>query len=113
MAVALLVGGIQYPDGFLMSFASAGYIHTALRVLVVVGLIVVLVSQPPRSPQVRLILGLVSATLLVGGIVSIVDYRIGILDVMLYTQVAIILAIEALENKTAPVRFVALATAKQ
>lgn len=65
-----------------MSFAAVGYIHTALRVLVLIGLTVVLVSRPPRSSHV-----------------------------MLYTQVAIILAIEAIEIKTAPVRF-ALTAAK-
>lgn len=105
MASWLLVSGLLLPDSFVMSFASAGIVHSVLRAVVIIGLIVVLMSRPPRSARVRLLLGTVSAMLIAGGCASIVNYQIGILDVILYAQVAIILAIEAIEIQTAPVRF--------
>jgi hypothetical protein len=105
MAAWLLITGILQPDGFVMSFASAGVVHSVLRAIMITALIIVLTSRPPRSPRVRLLLGSISAVLMAGGLSSIVHYQIGILDIVLYTQVAIILAIEAIEIQTAPVRF--------
>lgn len=105
MAGWLLATGVLLPDSFVMSFASTGVIHSVLRGIVILGLIVVLVSRPPRSARVRLLLGAASTMLIVGSCVSIVNYQIGVLDIVLYAQVAIILAIEAIEIQTAPVRF--------
>lgn len=101
----LLAIGLLVPDSFVMSFASAGIVHSVLRAVVIVGLVIVLLSRPPRSAQVRLLLGTVSTMLVAGSCASIINYQIGILDIILYTQVAIILAIEAIEIQTAPVRF--------
>lgn len=105
IATVLLVNGIVHPDGFLMSFANSGPIHTALRAIVLVGLFVVLVSRPPRSTPVRVALGALSSIVLMGACASMMDYHIGVLDAVLYLQVSIILAMEAIENQKAPVRF--------
>lgn len=110
MASAILTGwllynGILHYDGFLMSFANTGPLHTGLRAAVLVGLLVVLVSRPPRSTPVRMALGALSSVVLMGACVSMMDYHIGVLDAMLYLQVSIILAMEAIEDQKAPVRF--------
>lgn len=88
-----------------MSFANAGLQDTILRVFIVIGLVVVLVSRPPRSAKVRFLLGVLSSVILVGTCASMVDYRIGLLDTALYAQASIILALEAIETQTSPVRF--------
>lgn len=105
MAAWLLANGLLLPDGFVMSFASAGIVHSVLRAVVIIGLVAVLVSRPPRSARVRLFLAALSAMLFAGSCAAVLNYQIGILDVLLYSQVAIILAIEAIEIQTAPVRF--------
>lgn len=101
----LLYSGIVNTDGFLMSFANSGVIHTGLRAAVLVGLLIVLFSRPPRSTAVRMGLGALSSIVLMGACVSMMDYHIGILDAVLYLQVSIILAMEAIEDQKAPVRF--------
>lgn len=105
MAVLLLWGGIMQPDSFLMSFASVGPEHTALRAVILGSLIAILVSRPPRSFPFRMLLGAVSSLVLVVACVSMIDYQIGVLDAFLYLEVSIILAIEAIESQTVSVRF--------
>lgn len=105
LAAWLLYNGIFQTDTFLMSFANSGPVHTVIRITVLIGLAVVLISKPPRSAPVRLILGSLSSVVLMGACVSIMDYHIGVLDALLYLQVSIILAMEAIEDKKAPVRF--------
>lgn len=103
MALWLLGSSIMQPDGFVMSFAAGGAVHGVLRGLIVGALLAVLLSRPPRSMPFRIVLGAVSSVVLAGACVSMMDYQIGILDAILYLQVSIILAIEAIENQTAPV----------
>ena len=105
LTLILLTTSIMAPASFMMSFANAGLQDTILRVFIVIGLVVVLVSRPPRSAKVRFFLGVLSSVILVGTCASMVDYRIGLLDTALYAQASIILALEAIETQASPVRF--------
>jgi hypothetical protein len=105
MAGWLFVLGIISPDGFIMSFSSAGLVHTLLRATVVTGLIIVLLSRPPRSIATRIFLGALSAVLTAGSLAAMVDYQIGFLDIALYGEVAILLLLEAIEKQTSAVTF--------
>lgn len=105
MVGALLAGGIWYPDSFLMSFADTGTVHSVLRSLVIIGLMVIVVSRPPRSERVRLLLGTLSSIILAGACASMVDYHVGLLDAAVYLLVSIVLALEALEAQPARVAF--------
>lgn len=105
MTVWLLWSGLTQPDGFVMSFASAGIEHTILRSVILVSLVAILFSRPPRSRQFRALLGSVSALVLLVACASMADYQIGVLDAILYFEVSVILAIEAIEPHRAPVNF--------
>lgn len=105
IAAALLAGGIWMTDSFYMSFADTGTMHTVLRAVVVVGLMIILFSRPPRSAPVRMVLGALSSVILIGACASMIDYHVGPLDAVLYLQVSIILALEAIESQTAPIAF--------
>ena len=105
LTLLLLAQGAWSPDSFLMSFANVGVQDTVLRSLACVGLVIILASRPPRSMRMRYVLGALSTIILSGACVSMVDYHIGILDAALYVQASIILAMEAIETQTAPVRF--------
>jgi len=104
IAAWLLWSSITQPDGFVMSFAAGGVYHGVLRTIIIAALIAVLFSRPPRSMQFRVALGVASSLIIGGACLSMIDYQIGVLDAILYLQVAIILAIEAIENQKAPVR---------
>lgn len=104
LAASLLYASLAMPDSFVMSFAGSGAVHTMLRIIIVGALIAVLLSRPPRSAQFRVALGVVSSIILVAACFSMMDYKIGVLDAILYLEVSIILAIEAIENQKAPVR---------
>ena len=75
MTVVLLVTGISYPNSALMSFANVGMFDTILRSLVAVGLVAILLSRPPRSTQVRCMIGLLSSVVLIGACVSMVELQ--------------------------------------
>ena len=105
MVAVLLAGGVWYPDSFLMSFADTGIVHSVLRGLVIIGLAVIVVSRPPRSERVRLLLGTLSSIILAGACASMVDYHVGLLDAVVYLLVSIVLALEALEPQPASVAF--------
>ena len=107
----LLVAGLWYRSDFIMSFADIGTTHTILRGIVVTGLLIIFLSKPPRSSVVRVILGALSTIILVGAFGSMVDYQVGPLDALLYMQVSILLAIEAIEPHPIKVDFESTKTA--
>lgn len=105
LTAALFLAGISARDSFVMSLISDGWLHTGLRAVILIGLTIILFSKPPRPVAVRVIIGALSSLILIGSFVAMADYHIGIVDALLYLLVAIILAMESIEEKTAPVRF--------
>lgn len=67
------------------------------RLLVAVLLLFLLFTEPPRSLAVRGVLGVGAAATFVVALQSLFNYQIGIIDCILYMEVAIIVALEALE----------------
>jgi len=104
-AAFLFLSGIAASDSFIMGLASDGMMHTVLRGITLLGLTVILFSKPPRPFAVRVVIGAMSSMILIGSFVAMADYHIGVIDAILYLLVAIVLAIESIEEKTAPVRF--------
>lgn len=102
---ALLVGGVTGSDTMLASFIGTNVLDTVLRAIILAGLITVLVTHPPRPYYLRLVLGALSSIVLIGAFAGMADFHIGILDAVLYLLVSNILAMEAIEDKSAPVGF--------
>jgi hypothetical protein len=96
----LLYVGVYNPQSFIMGFADASTLSTILRSVVVVVLVAILISRPPRSMVFRFMLGAVSLLILGLSFISMMSYHIGVLDVAIYLEVSIIFALEALEYDT-------------
>lgn len=97
--ITLLFAGVFYPDTFLMSLADTSPFFTILRAVIIILLIGLLVTNPPRSQAVRVGLaawGLMVATL---AIEMLLSYRAYLLDVIVLLEVAIICGLEALESR--------------
>lgn len=94
---ALLLTGLYYPQSLLMAFAGSGTAYIIIRAVIMVLLIGLLVTHPPRSLLFRTMLGVwaVALSVLVGQL--LLSYQIHILDAVVFIEVAIIFAIEALE----------------
>lgn len=101
----LLAGGTVGSDTMLASFIGTNVLDTVLRVVILAGLVTVLVTRPPRPYYLRVALGVLSSIILIGAFAGMADFHIGILDAVLYLLVSNILAMEAIEDKTAPVGF--------
>lgn len=67
------------------------------RLLVAVLLLFLLFTDPPRSLGVRRILGGAAFVMFAVALQSLFTYQIGIIDCILYLEVAIIVGLEALE----------------
>lgn len=99
----LLAGSIYFPDTFLMSLADTSPTYLFLRAAIVVLLISILVTKPPRSLMLRGMIGSWSFLLAVQAIEALFSYELRLLDGLVFLEVAIILAIEALETRQIPV----------
>lgn len=91
------VGSILSINHPLLLFGTMTFEYDAIRLALIVLLMGLLFSAPPRSIPFRVILGAVAGTLLIGSVIMMMNYQIGILDAVLFGQVALIFAIEAAE----------------
>lgn len=104
MFVAMLfVGSIYFTDTLLISLADTSPTYQLLRAAIVVLLISILVTNPPRSLKLRSMIGAWSFLLGLQAIESLFSYQLRLLDGILFLEVAIILAIEALETRQIPI----------
>lgn len=85
-------------DSLLQAFASSDILHQIVRVGMIGLLITLLLTAQPRSTRLRAILGGASVFLTIGAVSLLTEYFIGILDALLFIEVAVIFAIEALES---------------
>jgi hypothetical protein len=109
----LFIGGIYYPNTLEMRLADTSLFYTLIRAVMIALLVTVLVTNPPRSPKLRSIIGVWAIVLAAFSSSILFSYNIEFLDALVFMQVAIILGIEALEvgpvrvseTRRIPVRF--------
>lgn len=99
----LLTGSIYFPQTFLMSLADTSVTYQVLRAAIVILLVSILVTKPPRSLKLRSMIGAWSFLLAIQAVESLLSYHLRLLDGLVFLEVAIILAIEALETRQIPV----------
>lgn len=102
LTLLVLTVSVVVPTSLMMTFASAEYQHIILRGLILLGLLVIAFSKPPRAFVIRLLIGALSSIVLVVACVSMIDYSIGLLDGALYLLTSIILALESIEDEPVP-----------
>jgi len=95
---ALMVCGTFYPNNPLMWLAGTTMPFEATRAVLVVLLLVLLFSHPPRALYVRYTIGAVSLMLFVGVAVLVENFQINLIDMIDLLEIAVIFAIEALES---------------
>ena len=110
MTILLLcvISAVHYmlPHSILSEFSSTSAADSVLRGSIIIMLIALFISTPPRARNFRIVIGLSSMALVAMSLFGLQHYTIGALDALLYIEVAIILAIEALEAAPASRRAV-------
>lgn len=104
LVLAMLAGGIYFPQTALMSMADTSTAFMALRIAIAGVLVVLLVTRPPRSYGVRRAVGVLSVALGALSVSLLLQYEVRILDALVFLEVAILLAIEALEVRTIDIK---------
>jgi hypothetical protein len=99
----LFAGSIYFPDTLFMSLADTSPTYLFLRGAIIVLLISILVTKPPRSLKLRAMIGAWSFLLAIQSIESLFSYELRLMDSLVFMEVAIILGIEALETRQIPV----------
>lgn len=102
LVCAMLFDGLYQKDAPLMWLASTTINYAYMRMALIVVLVMLLVTNPPRSSYFRTFLAGFSAALFIGTVLLSNWYAIGLLDAIVFIEVAIICMIEALE--TDPIR---------
>ena len=102
LVAVLLVGGVYFPTNPLMWFAGTSDVYQVIRGVILALMVALFLSRPPRSIIFRVLLGVSAAALLAVPIFGVLTYQIGAVDAVVFTEVAIILAIEALEYAKKP-----------
>ena len=97
---ALMLGGLFLQDSLFMAFAGTGLAYTLLRGMIAALLIGLLLTEPPRTHLFRTMLAVWSVALAVTTGQLLLTYQIHLLDAVLFLEVAIIFAVEALEAST-------------
>lgn len=102
LVCAMLFDGLYQKDAPLMWLASTTINYAYMRMALIVVLIMLLVTRPPRASYFRSFLAGFSSALFISTILLSHWYVIELLDAIVFLEVAIICMIEALE--TNPVR---------
>lgn len=93
----LLVGGIYAPEHPMMWLASTSQDFAIIRSVIMVALLGLLFTQPPRNVIFRGLLGGLAVVLVTLTGLQVNNYSILILDVFTFLQAAIIFTIAAIE----------------
>lgn len=99
LVVGLLVGSIMYPTTTAMSLADTSPLFTAIRSSIVVLLVWLLLTKPPRSYALRIGVGAWALALATLTVVLLFSYQIRVFDAIIFLEVAVIFAVEALESR--------------
>jgi hypothetical protein len=102
LVCAMLFDGLYQKDAPLMWLAATTLNYAYMRAALVVVLVMLLVTSPPRSANFRTFLAAFSSALFIGTVALSYWYAIELLDAIIFLEVSIICMIEALE--ASPVR---------
>ncbi|MDB5168342.1 MAG: hypothetical protein JWO55_600 [Candidatus Saccharibacteria bacterium] len=97
LVCAMLFSGLYQPDTPLMWLASTSIYYAYMRAALIVVLVTLLVTSPPRSGYFRLFLAAFASALAISAIHLSYWYAISLLDAVIFIEVAIIFMIESLE----------------
>jgi hypothetical protein len=97
LVCAMLYSGLYQPDAPLMWLASTSIYYACMRAALVLVLVTLLVTSPPRSTYFRLFLAAFASALAISTILLSYWYAINLLDAVIFIEVAIIFMIESLE----------------
>lgn len=103
--IVIILNKMFTQDSLLQLFASSDPVLQIVRVGIIGLLLTLLLIAQPRSIYLRVMLGGASVFLAIGSVSLLLHYLIGMLDVVVFIQVAIIFAIEALESPEAAKNF--------
>lgn len=101
---AMLYDGLYQKDAPLMWLASTDSSYAYIRAALIALLVTLLLSSPPRSLHFRVSLAAIAAALLVSVVWLSASYAVGVVDAVIFAEVAVIFMIEALETDVAKVR---------
>ncbi|HET8883863.1 MAG TPA: hypothetical protein VFM68_00125 [Candidatus Saccharimonadales bacterium] len=93
----MFIEGLYYKDAPLMWLAATSVEYAYLRIALIVVLLTLLISSPPRSVWFRFFLASFAAVLGVSTILLSFTYTINIFDAIVFLEASIIFMIEALE----------------
>lgn len=97
IAAALIAGSIFIPTSFVMVLASTSLAANIARVIVVLLMFGLIITNPPRSHAFRVLLGVASFGFLYYAVQHALSGTIQLADSILFLQASIAFAIEALE----------------
>lgn len=98
LLAAVTVGTAISQDSLLEVFAANDMLSQLIRVGLIGLLVTLLVTSPPRSMEFRTSLAVISACLTFGVALMLSNYQVAMLDAVLFVEVAIIFALEAIES---------------
>lgn len=101
---AMLFNGLYQPDAPLMWLAATTTNYAYMRAGLIVVLLTLLVTNPPRSGYFRIFLAAFSAALALSAILLSHWYAIGLMDAVIFMELSIIFMIEALEANVGRVK---------
>jgi len=97
LVAAALVGSMMHTNDPFMWFVSSQPAFQAVRGTLLLALLALLFSRPPRSLAFRVMLGLCAMVVAVMTAHGVQTYEVNLIDAVLFIEVAIIFGIEALE----------------
>lgn len=104
LIMAMSLGTMLYPDTFLSQLVETSTAYLAIRVGIAVLLIGLLMTYAPRSAVFRLTLGVWALALAATALQLLFTYQMNFLDAVVFVELAIIFAIEALETRSIPIK---------
>lgn len=94
---ALLIGGVYFPNYPLMWLAGTSMSFEVVRAVLIVLLGILLFSNPPRALMFRYLIGGMAVSLIVVIGILTATYKINVIDIIVFSEIAVIFGIEALE----------------
>lgn len=104
LIVVMSLGAAVYSDTFLSQLVETSVAYQIIRAGIVVLLIGLLVTYAPRSAVFRLTLGVWALALAATALQLLFTYQMNFLDAVVFTELAIIFGIEALETRSIPIK---------
>ena len=104
LIVAMSLVAIVYPDTFLTQLVETSVAYHVIRAGIGVLLIGLLITYAPRSLVFRLTLGVWALALATTALQLLFTYQMNVLDAVVFTELAIIFGIEALETRSIPIK---------